>query len=161
MRIQFWGYPDTPDEALGAAYCEDVPLAGTIEAVLVREGGDVTGTLAGVAARLRPGDLISSGFITDFGSQCPPGTPGAACHAHLAEAVLVSFLMVSGVEHDLAPDGGILAVRVASSLSVPPDREIRDALTVAFTAMGWTVEGLADEREAAARVYGSRPGECP
>jgi hypothetical protein len=159
MRIRFWGPAEDPDEDLGVTSCEDVAFAGTVEVVLVRDGGNVTSTLAGAAAELRYGDLISSDFIKDFGSQCPTGTPGAACHARLARAVPGAFLPVSDTVRHPAPSlpgepGGISAVQVTTELTVPTaevTRETLDALTAAFGAMGWTVTGFADWEEPGAR----------
>jgi hypothetical protein len=166
MRIEFGGYPDGSPalQVTGTASCDDVRFPEMTEVGLSREGVPVAGhpsrviaremtaTLAGAAAVLRAGDVISAGFIKDFGSQGQPGTPGFACHAYLQDAVPVSGLIVSGVEY------GHGVIRVVTGMTAPRCRELRDALTVALTAMGWTVTGLADEKEATARIYGPQSG---
>jgi hypothetical protein len=144
MRLEFWANPDKPQpgELTGSAYCEDAYLA---------------------AAELRPRDYVSTSFITDFGEGSPSGTPEATCHAWLLRAVPVPFMRVHHVEHYvvlLDCDGTATrfpAVQVVFRLpAVWP--EGRDALTVALTAKGWTVDGLADEKEATARIYGPQSG---
>jgi hypothetical protein len=168
MRIEFLGYPDTPDEVLGAAYCENLDSPQRVEVVLGQDASPVSGHLTRVAGLVRSnlaeaasalqfGDLISGDFIREFGSNSSAGTPEAACRERLLAAIRDSLLMVARAERYTAADG-IPAVRAVIILSVPPDRDTRDALTVVFTAMGWTVEGLAGEREAAVRVYGAQPG---
>jgi hypothetical protein len=168
MRIEFLGYPDTPSEVLGAAYCEDFGSPRRVEVVLGRDASPVSGHLARVvglvrsnlaeaASALQFGDLISSDFIREFGSNSPAGTPEAACRGRLLAAIPDALLMVARAERYTTGDG-IPAVRAVIILSVPPDRDTRDALTVVFTAMGWAVEGLSGEREAAVRVYGPQSG---
>jgi len=153
MRIEFWGYPDPdiygypedrdPGKPAAWAYREDACLA---------------------PPGLHGGDLVSTDFIADFGSSSPPGSPEAACRAHLLTAIPVPFMMVDHTENYVAVTGpggtaaGLPAVRLVFRRPVPASQEARDALTVAFTAMGWTVHGLAGEEEAAARVYGLQPG---
>jgi hypothetical protein len=140
MRLEFWADPDNPQpgELLGDAYCEDAYLA---------------------AAGLGEGDLVSTGFITDFGKSSPAGSPEAVCRTRLLYAVPVPFMRVRHVEHYVVlaaiagMPGQIPAVQVVFRLPLPT-AEGRDALTVALAAQGWTVSGLADEKEATARVYG-------
>jgi hypothetical protein len=144
MRLEFWSGWDEPGpgKLSGSAWCENAYLA---------------------ASRPHQDELVSTDFVTSFGRLAQPGTPEAICHAHLLRAVPVPFMPVFAIEHYVVPvlladPDESPAVQVIFRLRAPGSQETRDALTIALSAAGWTVTGLADEKEAAARIFGPQSG---